>query len=219
MRDPFSLTMDALVSTQVQVVPSVARTVTSLPATESTVPRSNASVRAPFLVSKVNSPWIPPSSRSRTSARPSRRTAAALVAGVLAVGVASASTPFSTAAWPVGPLDSAVDAAGVRFGLDPETASVTANAPPATTAQATMTAASRPRPRPPCGGGLGCRGCRPCGGRPPYGGKFGCVACSGGVSPSPPFAYMFVTAMSIAIADKTRAGNRWENPRNFAQKR
>ena len=159
MRDPFSLTMDALVSTQVQVVPSVARTVTSLPATESTVPRSNASVRAPFLVSKVNSPWIPPSSRSRTSARPSRCTAAALVAGVLAVGVASASTPFSTAAWPVGPLDSAVDAAGVRFGLDPETASVTANAPPATTAQATMTAASRPRPRPPCGGCPGCRGC------------------------------------------------------------
>ena len=99
-----------------------------------------------------------------------RRTAAALVAGVLAVGVAdaaSASTPFSTAAWPVGPLDSAVDAAGVRFGVDPETASVTANAPPATTAQATMTAATRPRPRPPCGGWPGCR---PCGGRPPYGG-------------------------------------------------
>jgi hypothetical protein len=30
---------------------------------------------------------------------------------------------------------------------------------------------------------------------------------------------MFVTAMSIAIADKTRAGNRWENPWNFAQNR
>jgi len=30
---------------------------------------------------------------------------------------------------------------------------------------------------------------------------------------------MVVTAISIAIADKTRAGNRWENPRNFAQKR
>jgi hypothetical protein len=48
---------------------------------------------------------------------------------------------------------------------------------------------------------------------------FGCVACSGGVSPSPPFAYMLVTAISIAIADKTRAGNRWENPWNFAQNR
>jgi hypothetical protein len=30
---------------------------------------------------------------------------------------------------------------------------------------------------------------------------------------------MFVTAMSIAIADKTPAGNRWENPWNFAQNR
>jgi hypothetical protein len=30
---------------------------------------------------------------------------------------------------------------------------------------------------------------------------------------------MFVTAISIAIADKTRAGNRWENPWNFAQNR
>jgi len=54
---------------------------------------------------------------------------------------------------------------------------------------------------------------------PPYGSTIGCVACSGGVSPSPPVAYMFVTAMSIAIADKTPAGNRWENPWNFAQNR
>jgi hypothetical protein len=30
---------------------------------------------------------------------------------------------------------------------------------------------------------------------------------------------MFVTAISIASADKTRAGNRWENPWNFAQNR
>jgi hypothetical protein len=37
------------------------------------------------------------------------------------------------------------------------------------------------------------------------------------VPPSPLLAYMFVTAISIASADKTRAGNRWENPWNFAQ--
>jgi hypothetical protein len=65
---PPSLTTVSLTVTQVQVVPSAALITTLLPLMDAMVPRSNASVRNPFLVWKVNSPSAPPSLRSRASA-------------------------------------------------------------------------------------------------------------------------------------------------------
>src|SRR6185437_1793008 len=141
---------------QVQVVPSAARTTTPAPLTAVIVPRSNASVRGPFFVSKVYWPYIPPRRRSRTSARRSRRSAtrSALLSGPEVPDAtdeasdASASAPFSTAACPVAPAagSGAVRTAAVAAGaLGPEAASVTANAPPARTAHVTIRAAARLR--------------------------------------------------------------------------
>ena len=54
---PPCLTTVSLTVTQVHVVPSAALITTLLPLTDSMVPRSNASVRKPFLVWKVISPF------------------------------------------------------------------------------------------------------------------------------------------------------------------
>ncbi len=77
---PCSRTIELLVSVQASVMPLCARTTTSSPDTDKIVPRSNASVRAPFLVSTVNWPYMPPRRRSRLSPCP-------------------LSALFSTAAW------------------------------------------------------------------------------------------------------------------------
>ena len=65
---PDSLITVSLTITQVQVVPSGARTTTSGPFTDWIAPRSNASVWKPVLSWKVNSPCTPPSACSRASA-------------------------------------------------------------------------------------------------------------------------------------------------------
>ena len=140
-------TTESLTSVQFQVVPSLARTTTSWPETDWIVPRSNASVLGPALVSKVNWPSMPPSLRSRTiAARACRVWVAAALAVVpllplaVVVGVAAVvSASFSTAAWPVGPPVAA--AAGLLLSI------VTAPkaAPPTSTAAATPPATSRPR--------------------------------------------------------------------------
>ena len=70
---PFWRTTESLTSVQFQVVPSLARTTTSWPETDWMVPRSNASVFGPALVSKVNWPSMPPSLRSRAIASRRRR--------------------------------------------------------------------------------------------------------------------------------------------------
>ncbi len=129
LRLPLSRTTDLLVSVQASVMPFWVRTTTSLPATDSIVPRSNASVRTPVLVAKVTWPYSPPTRRSRAS-RPCRR--ASCFAGVAA------------AAWVVAAAWLAVSAAGAAG--EPVAASAAANAPPpTTTAVMASTAAHRRR--------------------------------------------------------------------------
>src|SRR6202034_860749 len=77
---PWRITV-LLSRTQVQVVPSLACTTTLLPLTDSITPRSNAIVRGPVLVSNVNWPCTPPSSRSRRRAWPQRRSTALAASG------------------------------------------------------------------------------------------------------------------------------------------
>jgi hypothetical protein len=106
-REPSSRTTDALVSTHVHVVLSAARTVTSLPATDTIVPRSNARVRVPCLVRNVNSPCSPPSRRRWRRARRTRRNWATCCAGVLegaAMSVMAELSAAASAGWPASVL-------------------------------------------------------------------------------------------------------------------
>ncbi len=171
------------------------------------MPRSNARVRGPFLVSTVNWPYIPPRRRSLTSARRSRRSARRAVAlgGPALPGAAdeandaSESAPFSTAAGAPDPLNPAAGpgavpvAAAGALGPGPDTASVTANAPPpATTAHVTITAAARRRGDPRRG-------------RP------------GPVS-TPPSAFVVVMMTSIGTAAGVLMCNGWVKPWNISKK-
>ena len=92
---PFCLTTVSLTISQVQVVPSGARTTTLPPLTDWIAPRSKASVWKPVLLWKVNSPSTPPRARSRPSAHLMRGSDA--VAEVL---LAVLSSEFSVAPWP-----------------------------------------------------------------------------------------------------------------------
>src|SRR5262249_58736531 len=95
---------------------------------------------------------------------------------------ASATTRFSRAACPAGPLAGPAPAVLLRPG--PDTASATATPPPAMTAPARIRAAARSRGRPPRGGRRGP-------------GVFGTV-------PTSSFAYTFVTPTSIALGRDSR---------------
>jgi len=88
---PFSLITVLLTITQVQIVPSGARTTTSVLLADWTVPRSNASVWKPVLLWKVNSPCTPPRAHSRPSAHLIRGN------GTDAVPLAVLSAEFSAA--------------------------------------------------------------------------------------------------------------------------
>jgi hypothetical protein len=129
-------TTESATRTQVHVVPSLALMTTSLPETDWTVPRSNASVFGPALVSKVNWPSMP-SRRSRRSGWRNRCRAA--VPAVVAGAAAEESAEFSTAAWPDG---LALAEAGLPL---PKTVTAPKAAPAARTLAAAVPAISRVR--------------------------------------------------------------------------